>query len=179
MSSLDPRPALRDRLPLLSALPAAPLATRRALRESLPVAALLALWTVLSWVAVVPTVAGAVRTTGAVTALGYVVVRGVSLGADARPLVVADAPGVLGQGVRVALAPGAWFLLALAVRPLAGLWDLLGLVGFFVSPAGDLVRLCARTGLGTALLLVVAGATAALHGRRAGESAPASASTGD
>jgi hypothetical protein len=48
------------------------------------------------------------------------------------------------------------------VPVLADLWDLLGLFGLFTSPADDLVRVCALAGVGTALLVVVAGAAAAL-----------------
>lgn len=74
----------------------------------------------------------------------------------------ADAPSVLGQNVRVALASAAWFLAAVLVPAIAGPWELFGLPGLFVSPAGDLVRVCALSGFGTALRLVVEEVTAAL-----------------
>jgi hypothetical protein len=162
MSSFDPSRALHERLPVLGLVPSAPLGSRRVLRESVPIAALLLLWTVLSWLAFEPFVSWAVRTTGAVVAAGYVVVCGVRLGREAAPFVDDDALSVLGQNVYVALAPAAWFLTAVLVPVAADLWELFGLPGLFVSPAGDLVRVCALSGLGTALLLVVAGATAAL-----------------
>jgi hypothetical protein len=72
---------------------------------------------------------------------------------------------VLGQQLRLVPAPAAWFLAGVAVPALADLWSLVGLPGLFSSPADDLVRVCALAGVGTALLLVVAGATAALDGR--------------
>jgi hypothetical protein len=160
MPPLDFR-SVHDRIPLLGLSPPAPLPPDRALRESLPVAVVLLLWTVLSWVAFNPYVAWAARTAGAVTALGYVVVRGVHLGRGATPLVVADVPNVLGQTVRSALAPAVWFLVAVLVPVVEDLWGVLGLVGLFTSPGDDLVRVCALTGLATAALVVTAGATAA------------------
>jgi hypothetical protein len=165
MPPIDPRGALRDRVPVVALLPPAPLAPGRALRESLSIAVLLLLWTVLSWLVFEPFVDSTVELTGVVVALGYVVVRGVRLRAEATPLVVTDAGSVLGQHARLALAPLAWFLAAALVPLVEDLWSLLGLFGLFTSPGGDLVRVCALTGLGTAALLVVAGVTAALDGQ--------------
>jgi hypothetical protein len=162
MSSTALHRTLADRLPFVSVSPPSPLGPARALRESLPVAGILLLWTVLSWVAFTPFVAWAVRTTGVAVALAYVVVRGSRLGDAATPLVTGDAASALGQQLRLVPAPAAWFLAGVGVPVLADLWDLLGLFGLFTSPADALVRVCALTGVGTALLVVVAGAAAAL-----------------
>jgi hypothetical protein len=156
---------LAERVPFVAASPPSPLPPGHALRESLPVLGLLALWTVLSWLAFEPSVSRAVRTVGVVTALAYVVVRGVTLGDEATPLVTADAASVLGQQLRLVPAPAAWFLAGITVPAVEDLWGLLGLSGLFVSPGDDLVRVFALAGVGTALLLVVAGATAALGDR--------------
>ena len=164
MSSSTLHRTLTERVPFVSVSPPSPLAPSRALRESLPVLALLCLWTVLSWLAFEPVVSRAVRGVGVVTALAYVVVRGVSLGDEATPLVTTDAASVLGQQLRLAPAPGVWFLAGVAIPAIEDLWSLLGLVGFFISLGDDLVRVCALAGVGTALLLVVAGAAAALDG---------------
>jgi hypothetical protein len=162
MPPFDPVDTLHERLPVLGLVPSAPIGPRHVLRESVPVAALLLLWTALSWLAFEPFVSWAVRTTGVVVALGYVVVRGVRLGQEATPFVDTDARCVLGQNVHVALAPTVWFLVAVLVPLAEDLWELFGFFGLFSSPAGDLVRVCALSGLGTSLLLVVAGVTAAL-----------------
>jgi hypothetical protein len=162
MAPSDVHSSLRDRVPFLALAPPSPLSPRRVLRESLPIAGLLLFWTALSWLAFQPFVARAVRLTGVVTALAYVVVRGVRLGRDATPLATTHVGGVLGQCVRAAVAPAVWFVAGALVPVVADLWDLLGFVGLFSSPASDLVRVCALTGVGTAALVVTAGATAAL-----------------
>jgi hypothetical protein len=161
MSSTALHRTLTERLPFVSVSPPSPLGPARVLRESLPIAGILLLWTMLSWVAFTPFVARAIRATGVAAALAYVVVRGVRLGEEATPLVTGDAASVLGQQLRLVPAPAAWFLAGVCVPVLADLWDLLGLVGLFTSPADDLVRVCALAGVGTALLVVVAGAAAA------------------
>jgi len=164
VSSLHPR-RLADRLPLVGLTPRAPIEPRTALRDSLPLAGVLLLWTVLSWLAIYdPFVAETVRTAGAVAALGYVVVRGVRRGRDAAALVDRDVASVVGQSLRIALAPAAWFLAAGLVPIVADLWNLLGIYGLFRSPAETIVRVCTLTGLGTALLVVIAGVVAALGG---------------
>jgi len=165
MTALALHRTVTERLPVVSVAPPSPLSPAHALRESLPIAGVVLLWTVLSWLAFEPFVSWAVRTTGVVAALVYVVVRGVRLGEEATPVVTGDAASVLGQQLRLVPAPAAWFLAGVGVPALADLWSLVGLPGLFSSPAGDLVRVCALAGVGTALLLVVAGATAALDGR--------------
>ena len=105
MTSLALHRTLTERVPFVSVSPPSSLTPGRALRESLSIAGLLVLWTVLSWLAFEPFVSWAVRTTGAVTALAYVVVRGVRLGDEATPLVTSDAASVVGQHVRLASAP--------------------------------------------------------------------------
>ena len=162
MPSLTLHRALTERLPFVSVSPPSPLPPGRALRESLPVAGVLLLWTVLSWLAFEPLVSQAVRAVGVVTALAYVVVRGVRLGDEATPLVASNAASVLGQQLRLAPAPAVWFLAGIGVPVVEDLWGLLGLFGLFTSPGDDFVRVCALVGVGTALLLVVAGGTAAL-----------------
>jgi hypothetical protein len=162
MSSSALHRPLLDRLPFVSVSPPAPLTPTRALRESLPIAGVLLFWMVLSWFAFEPFVSWTVRAAGGLAALAYVVVRGVRLGEEASPLVVDDIASVLGQQVRLAPAPVVWFVAGVSIPAVADLWDLLGLVGLFVSPADDLVWVCALVGVGTALLLVVAGSAAAL-----------------
>ena len=162
MSLFDSDRSLLENLPVVGLSPSAPLEPGRAFRESLPVVGLLFLWTLLSWVVFEPFVARRVRETGLVMALGYVAVRGFQLGEDATPLTVDSVPAVLGQSVHAAVVPGVWFLAAALVPVLGDLWGVVGLPGAFTSPIDDFVRVCALTGLGTAMLLVVAGATAAL-----------------
>ncbi len=161
--------ALTEHVPFLSVSPPSPLTPGRALRESLPLASVLLLWTVLSWLAFEPLVSRTVQAVGVVTGLAYVAVRGISLGDEATPLVTSGAASVLGQQLRLAPAPAVWFLAGISVPLVEDLWGLLGLFGLFTSPGDDLVRVCALVGVGTALLLVVAGGTAALgagDGRR-------------
>lgn len=96
----------------------APLDARRLLRESFPVAVILAFWTLLSLLAMVPWLGWGLRVAGLVVAGQYVWIEGVQL-ADAvspasRPADVSERAVVaLRENVHVLLAAGAWFLVAL------------------------------------------------------------------
>jgi hypothetical protein len=144
----------------------APVVPRRLLVESLPVAAVLLFWVVLSWVAPAPGLATGLRLAGVVMAVSYVVVRGVDLSHSRRvaPQPV-DVAAVLRENVRVLLAAGAWFVAAVLVELLEGLWRGFGLPGAFTSPGEGLGFVLTGTGVATVLLYAVAAGVARVEGR--------------
>lgn len=108
--------------------------TRRLVREGAPVAAVLALWSVLA--AIVPyQLATGVRLAGVTMVLLYVGVRGVSLAGVASTSRPTDVSDLLSENLRVALAAGVWFLpaaLAVAIEPY---WRAVGLPGRSPRPS--------------------------------------------
>lgn len=147
---------------------------RRLILESVPVAAVLLFWAVLSWLGWEPVVAARVRDAGVVMALCYAVTRGVKLGrrvpaTSARTPGPSDVADVLRENARVALAAGAWFLAALAVQFVEAAWDATGLPGLLVSPADAFSFVLAGGGVGCVVVYAVAAGWARVRaGRTAG-----------
>jgi len=136
---------------------AAPLSPRRLLGESLPIVAVLLVWTVLSWLVPVAGVSGLVRDAGAVMAGLYAVVRGVALADDVSPTVPDDVGSTLRLNVPVVLAAGTWFVIGALVHAVEAVYRLLPLVGgLYGSPATPLAQVAAGTGLGVVVLYAVA-----------------------
>jgi hypothetical protein len=138
----------------------------RLLVESLPIAAVLLAWTVLSWLMPGGALTAAARDAGAVLAGLYAVVRGVQLAAtvsgDVAPGAVRSddiASAVLdtlGATVPAVLAGGAWLVAGAILYPVESVYRLFPLGGVFASPLGSLVSVCAGTALGVVLLYAVA-----------------------
>jgi hypothetical protein len=141
------------------------LTPRRLVAETVPVAAVLLFWVVVSWIAPLPTVSSGLRLAGVVMALLYVGVRGASL---ARTTPVATQPvavaGVVRENARVLLAAGTWFLAAGVLQALDPLWDLAGLPGAFTSPADSLAFVATGTGVAAVVLYAVAVGVARVRG---------------
>jgi hypothetical protein len=146
------------------------LAPRRLFVESLPVAAVLSLWVVCSWLAPASGLATGLRLAGVVMAVSYVVVRGVTLARSRRaPPLPTDVAGLLRENARVLLGAGGWFLAAALVAVVEPLWRLVGLPGAFTSPADAVVFVLTATGVAAVLLSAVAVGVARVEGRVAPE----------
>lgn len=152
-----------------------PLSATRALRESLPIAAITLAWVVVSWLAGHPLVGTGARYAGVVMAGAYALARGVALARESNGVggfavrpdgdATGDAwllatrvvpPDVLHGNLVAVLAGGAWLLAARLVLALGGIWDGLGLPGLFRSPAPGLGFALTSTGVLTVLLAAVA-----------------------
>jgi hypothetical protein len=136
-----------------------PLSPRRLVEESLPIAAVLLVWTVASWLVPVEGVSGPVRDAGVVMAGLYAVVRGLALSDEvtAPVSVPADVASTLRLNVPAILAAGPWFLAGGLVHVGGSIYRLLPVVGgLYTSPAAPLARVCAGTGLAVVLVYAVA-----------------------
>lgn len=134
---------------------ASSLATRRLLRESAPVAVILAFWVVLSSL-VRPTIASGLLRAGIIMALLYTVVRGVTLARTQPPTSHPDdLEGLLRENVRVALPAGAWFLAAHLVYVIEQMWDALAIPGWDTSPAGGFAFVFVGAGVAVVLLYAI------------------------
>jgi len=131
------------------------LGPRRIVRESVPLAAIVLLWTVLSVLASHPLVGQGLSVAGIAVGLLYALRRGADLAGTASGL-ARDTRGLLEQSLRIALPALVWFLLARALFLLRGLWDQLALPGAFVSPAETLGFALTVTGVLTVVLQAVA-----------------------
>lgn len=128
--------------------------TRRLLRESAPVAAILLFWLVLS-VPARPSISAGLIRAGIVMALLYSVVSGGMLAQEYPPATRAtEIRGILTENVRVAIPAGAWFLSGQVVYEVQDLWDTLGIPGAFTSPADGLAFVV--NGAGVAVVLIYA-----------------------
>lgn len=129
--------------------------TRRLLRESVPVAAILLFWLVLA-VPVRPSISAGLIRAGIVMAILHTVVRAVVLVQELPPATQArDLEGILRENVGVAIPAGAWFLSAEIVYVVEGLWDTLGIPGAFTSPADGLAFVLNGTGVAVVLLYAI------------------------
>ena len=147
---------------------------KRLAAEAVPVAAVLAFWSVVSWLFVLrPEIEGAVRTAGVVMAALYVVVRGVALASEVSVPDVGDLEAVLRDNGRVAISAGFWFVGAAAVHLLDQAWSDFGVPGLHVSPAGWIIHVLAGAGLGVVGLYAVAVSYGVLWGAEFSDAAPA------
>lgn len=138
----------------------------RLLVESLPIAALLFVWTVVSLLTPTGPLTGAARDAGSILAALYAVVRGVQLagdvpvdaapGTDRSADLTADVGETLAATVPPLLAGGAWLLVGSVFFPAATVWDMFGLFGLFTAPLEAIAFVSARTALAVVLLYAVA-----------------------
>jgi hypothetical protein len=156
---------------------------RRLIRESAPVAVILAFWNLLAVVAQQQHVGESVGSAGVVMAALYVVVRGVSLSSETLPPVTGDVREILYENAQLAIPAGAWFLGAMLTNALGELLFAYGPPSFVSALASSL----AGAGLGVvAIYAVAAGYRTLDDGRAAGresgsdaESEPDGASADD
>lgn len=128
--------------------------TRRLLRESMPVAAILLFWLALS-VPVEPSISAGLLRAGLIMAILYSVVRGVMLAQEYPPTSRAtELEGILKENVRIAIPAGVWFLSVEVIYVVESLWDTLGIPGLFKSPADSLAFVL--NGAGIAVVLIYA-----------------------
>jgi hypothetical protein len=138
---------------------------RRSLHESVPVATVVVLWSLVAWFVAVlgadPVVSTGLRYAGLVLGSLYAVGIGYDL-AESVPggAATTDSGAVLEQSLIVFLPAAVWFCGALLVGPLAAVWEAFGVPGLFSSPAGALSFGFAATGVLTVLLQAVALAAA-------------------
>lgn len=134
---------------------APPLASRRLIRESAPVAVILAFWLGLSSV-VRPVIATGLVRAGIIMALLYTVVRGVALARNHPPTPQpTDLEGIVRENLRVALPAAAWFLAAYLVFVLEQVWEMIGIPGVDTSPATGLAFVFTGTGVAVVLLYAI------------------------
>jgi hypothetical protein len=151
------------------------------LRESVPVAVVVGVWTVLSLLG--GSAAGpALRYAGIVMALGYVFVRSRTLADRTEHASLAVTPGaVIRANVTPVIGAAPWFLAARLLPVVGSAWERLGLPGGFTSPAPALQFLAAAVGLLTVALYVAVFARthATAPGDNDGGSSSADAVVGD
>lgn len=139
------------------------LSLRQLVRESLPLPAILLLWSVLAAFVGAPIQSG-LELVGVVMMTLYAVVRGVGLGRtrdvdDGET----DLPDVLRQNGRVAVVAGVWFLAATLVSLLRVAWRAFVELPAFSTVAEPVVFVFVGSGVGTVVLYAVAVATAELR----------------
>ncbi|WP_330630937.1 hypothetical protein [Halocatena halophila] len=101
--------------------------------DTISIAIVIGFWTMLSWFAWVPIVGRGLNYTGLVIGLYYAVVQGADQ-QHSEPHPTSPA-AVLRANGRLLVLVGPWFLAAIAIYGISGLWDLVGLPGLFISPA--------------------------------------------
>lgn len=152
---------------------------RRLLEESVPAAVVLLFWVVLSWFGRPPVETG-LRYAGVAMVLLYVGVRGAALAESLSPPPLPEDPeDVLRENARVAVPAGAWFLAALLVYVVEGLWNLLGVPGAFTSPADSLAFVLTGAGVATVLLYAVAVGLARVRDAETSDAGPDEPAAGD
>jgi hypothetical protein len=136
------------------------LGPERALRESLPVAVVVVLWSSVAWF--VGALGGSQAVVDGLGYAGFVLggLYAVGVGYDLAGAVpagvaTADTAAVLRQSLGVLAPAGVWFGLALSVDVLADLWSQFGLPGLFTSPAPALSVALAAAGVLTVVTQVV------------------------
>ncbi|WP_323676451.1 hypothetical protein [Halorubellus sp. PRR65] len=124
------------------------------LRESVPLAVVVGVWTVLSLLG--GAAAGpALRFAGIAMALGYAFVRSRALAARTEGASLSLTPAALVRAnATPVLAAAPWFLAARLLPVFGRAWGRLGLPGAFVTPAGALRFFAAAVGFLTVVLYV-------------------------
>jgi hypothetical protein len=156
------------------------LPVRRALTESVRIAAILGAWSLLSALATAfDTLQIGITLAGLVMAILFVLVRGVALAREAPPAYDdPDVKGVLTENGRAMLAAGPWFVLAIVARVLQEVtYVLRGVAPDPTSPLQISITVIfdvlaatglafAATGVLTVALVAVATGTRALRSQR-------------
>lgn len=141
------------------------LSPSRVFADSLPIAAILLFWVLVSWLGAHPLLGRGARIAGLVMALTYAIVRGITSAPHARsPSALADVGSVLRINGLALLAAVGWFIGARVVILAEQVWSELALPGVFVSPADGLVFAFTATGVVTIVLYAVTLGTAILRG---------------
>jgi hypothetical protein len=150
---------------------------RTLLRESVPLAVVVSVFTALSWLAGGPALGTALRYAGVALAFGYVLVQSRALAETIDATALPRSPGaVAASTLTPILGAGAWFLAARLLPVLGTGWDALGLPGAFVNPTPALQFGTAATGFLTVVLYTAVFARTRLT---EGEDGPEWATTGD
>jgi hypothetical protein len=141
------------------------LSSRRVFVDSLPIAAILLFWVLVSWLGAHPLLGTGARIAGLVMALTYAVVKGFASAPHAHsPSALADVGSVLRINGLALLAAVGWFIGARVIIFAEQAWSELALPGAFTSPADGLAFAFTATGVVTIVLYAVTLGTALLRG---------------
>jgi hypothetical protein len=141
---------------------------RRIFVDSLPIAAILLFWVVISWLGTHPLLGRSARIAGLVMALTYAIVWGITSASHTRsPPEFAGLGSVLRVNGHALLAGVGWFVVARLVLFAEQLWNELAFPGAFTSPAEGLAFAFTATGVVTIVLYAVTLATSILRDQSA------------